>query len=301
MSSKDKMEINYLEQINVEVNQSKDDVINETSPNKKENWLTKLRGKKNVKKKNFETGFNKNALGTVELAKYHKNANRPLKKIREFDQSTKFCPCCSLPVEQKGYIERYKLCDDTDEFIQCGSGISLYFSFFRFSIYVLILTALSISLPTFIITNHYTNQLMDICSKLYEKEVNNINNTYPECINFIGVEGISKYFINGSGWALRFNGINLKQYRVLHDQFIGNKEKIMNRTLIDYSFLITTPSDYTAIVINLYSAFNMFWKRIKNINNYIKSELKDTKGISDQKNNFINNKKIKKLNKKKEF
>ena len=47
MSSKDKMEINNLEQINVKINQSKDDVINETSPNKKENWLTKLRGKKN--------------------------------------------------------------------------------------------------------------------------------------------------------------------------------------------------------------------------------------------------------------
>ena len=51
--------------------------------------------------------FNMEGIGTIEFAKYHRSANRPLKKIKDFDQNTKFCPCCSLPVEQKGYIEKF--------------------------------------------------------------------------------------------------------------------------------------------------------------------------------------------------
>ena len=218
MSSKEKLDISNFITKKMQINyQSKDEKVKDKSDNKQK-WLTKLRARRS-------------------FANYHKNSNRPLKKLKEFDQSTKFCPCCSLPVEQKGYLERFNFCDDTDEFIQCGTGISLYFSFFRFSLFILILTSFSICLPTFIITNNYTDQIMKMCIKLYEIENNNINNTFPECINFIGVEGISKIYIQGSGWALRFNGINLKQYRTLHSKLIGNKDSKINKTLIDYSFL----------------------------------------------------------------
>ena len=191
MSSKEKLEISNFITNKIQINyQSKDEEAKDKSDNK-QNWITKLRAKRSIKNKlNFETGFNVNGIGTIELANYHKNSNRPLKKLKEFDQSTKFCPCCSLPVEQKGYLERFNFCDDTDEFIQCGTGISLYFSFFRFSLLILILTSFSICLPTFIITNNYTEQIMKMCIKLYEIENSNINNAFPECINFIGVEGI---------------------------------------------------------------------------------------------------------------
>lgn len=142
---------------------------------------------------------------------------------------------------------------------------------------------------------------MKMCIKLYEIENSNINNAFPECINFIGVEGISKFFIHGSGWALRFNGINLKQYRTLHSKLIGNKDSKINKTLIDYSFLyflglmtlfiinifyiifiynfnkrndmiVTTPSDYTAIISNLSSTFNIFGK--ESIKLIIQSKIK---------------------------
>ena len=326
MSSKEKLEISNFITNKIQINyQSKDEEAKDKSDNK-QNWITKLRAKRSIKNKlNFETGFNVNGIGTIELANYHKNSNRPLKKLKEFDQSTKFCPCCSLPVEQKGYLERFNFCDDTDEFIQCGTGISLYFSFFRFSLLILILTSFSICLPTFIITNNYTEQIMKMCIKLYEIENSNINNAFPECINFIGVEGISKFFIHGSGWALRFNGINLKQYRTLHSKLIGNKDSKINKTLIDYSFLyflglmtlfiinifyiifiynfnkrndmiVTTPSDYTAIISNLSSTFNIFWKRINKINNSIKNKIiNQNNEITNQENNYLSYKKRKEM------
>jgi len=322
MSSNEKLELPNFISNNIKINnQANEEEVKEKSDNGQK-WLTKLRAKRSIKKKlNFETGFNVDGMGTIELANYHKNSNRPLKKLKEFDQSTKFCPCCSLPVEQKGYLERFNFCDDTDEFIQCGTGISLYFSFFRFSLLMLILTSFSICLPTFIITNNYTEQIMKVCIKLYENENNNINNTFPECINFIGVEGISKFFIHGSGWALRFNGINLKQYRTLHSKLIENKDSKINKTLIDFSFLyflglmtlfiinifyiifiyninkrndmiVTTPSDYTAIVSNLNSTFNIFWKKINKINNSIKNKIENQNNEDiNQENNYISAKK----------
>jgi len=71
-------------------------------------------------------------LGKINLAKEHRSANRPLCKKNEFNKDTKFCPCCSLPVEQKGYIERFNFCDNTDKFSECGRGISLFFSYLCF-------------------------------------------------------------------------------------------------------------------------------------------------------------------------
>jgi hypothetical protein len=108
MSSKEKLDISNFITKKMQINyQSKDEKVKDKSDNKQK-WLTKLRARRSFKSIiNFETGFNVNGIGTIELANYHKNSNRPLKKLKEFDQSTKFCPCCSLPVEQKGYLERF--------------------------------------------------------------------------------------------------------------------------------------------------------------------------------------------------
>ena len=38
-----------------------------------------------------------------------------------------------------------------------------------------------------------------------------------------------------------------------------------------YDLLITSPSDFTVIITNLYSAFNIFWKNIQKINSVIKA------------------------------
>jgi hypothetical protein len=86
MSSKEKLDISNFITKKMQINyQSKDEKVKDKSDNKQK-WLTKLRARRSFKSIiNFETGFNVNGIGTIELANYHKNSNRPLKKLKEFE------------------------------------------------------------------------------------------------------------------------------------------------------------------------------------------------------------------------
>ena len=332
MSSKDKLEVNEINinEIQCEV---KIEDKNESN-NKKQNWFKRLKKAKSnnkINKLNFKIDFNLEGLGSTQLAKLHRDANRPLKKIKEFDDNIEFCPCCSLPSKHKGYIEEFKFNDNSDEFFKCGTGIPLYFSFFSFCIFILAFTSIAISIPTIILNNHYTSQLMDVCYALYQKSSTNIPKTYPICENFIGIEGISKYFINGSGWALKYNGINLKVYRNLHkliqnnnydgNNFNNNPNSNINKTLVDFSLiyficmislyivnliytiilnninkrndmLITTPGDYTAMISNLYYALEIFLRKLNKINKIIKNDFNDSEINKNIDKEFSNDQNI---------
>lgn len=261
-------------------------------------WLNKLKRNKNPTPKRLSQGkFNLDGVGEIEYAKLHRDANRPLRKIQEFDRNMKFCPCCSLPVEQKGYIERFNFCDNTDKFAECGRGISLYFSYFRLAIYISVLAFTFMGLPTIIITNHFSNELSKVCYQIYEMEKEKINETFPDCVNYINAKGISEFFINGEDWMLKFNSINIKQFRNVHSKLVNTYNNI-DKLIINYSIIyfigliglfginliyivflynmnkqydisVTSPSDYTLIVSNLYSAFHIFWKKLNKINNII--------------------------------
>ena len=72
---------------------SKSQKIDKTILNLK--WINKLRNM--VKKRIDKPIFIKKELEAEEIlenAKIHQQANRPLKKIKEFDGLTKFCQCC---------------------------------------------------------------------------------------------------------------------------------------------------------------------------------------------------------------
>ena len=72
--------------------------------------------------------------GKIKYAKKHASAYRPLNKINEFTKEIDFCLCCNLPCETKNIIEIFNICDQTENFSECGIGISLYFYFFLNSI-----------------------------------------------------------------------------------------------------------------------------------------------------------------------
>ena len=293
MTSKEKLEIddksknNYNNNSNNQYKINLEDLKDKTQT--KQKWLTKLRSanhKNTNKKLNIKVDFNLEGLGSIELAKTHRDANKPLKKIKEFDEKVEFCPCCSLPKKKEGYIEEFNFNENTDEFSLCGMGIPLYFSFFRFCLFILIFTFISISLPSIISTNYYTNQLIEECNKLIlEEEIN--NSSHPECINFMTIEGKTKYSFKDSNWALRYNGINLRHYKLLYFNLTHTNNNI-EKTTINYSIMyfinlislniinlfyivllyninkkndmfVTTPGDYTAMISNLYYAFKTFF------------------------------------------
>ena len=261
-------------------------------------WFSKLKNIKNKnKRRDSMINYNLDGLGTIEYAILHREANRPLTKIKEFDKNTKFCPCCSLPVEQKGYIERFNFCDNTDKYSECGRGISLFFSYFRFSIFILLLAFISMALPTFYLTYDYTKQLHHTCEKIYELEKDKINETFSECVYFLNLDDMNDITIYNNDFMLSFNSINSKQYSSLHFKLINSYSNI-DKTIINYSLiyfinlitlfiinllyniilyninkqydlLVTSPSDFTVIVSNVQLAFHIFWKKINQINKII--------------------------------
>ena len=264
-------------------------------------WLSKLNSQINAKRGKSRTSYNLDSLGKIELAKLHREANRPLRKIKEFNNNTKFCPCCSLPVEQKGYIEKFNFCDNHDKFSECSRGISLYFSYFLFSIIILLLAFVTMGIPTFYFTYDYTKQLRYICYKIYDLQPEKIDENFPECSKLLYLETINGITIYDSYWKISLNSYVSKKYKLLYFNIINSYENI-NMTTINFSLvyfisvmclfiinilyninlfninkqydiLVTSPSDFTVIIDNLQLAFNIFWTKLNKLNSEINNKI----------------------------
>ena len=173
----------------------------------------------------------------IAKAKIHQRANKPLIKIKEFDGNTKFCQCCYLPAEDDKYLRKSNFCENTDKFAAYGRGTSLFFSYYRFSIFILAFALCLMALPSFLLTNYYTNQLIDTCGKIYEKENQAITESFPDCINFINIKNVSEYLIEKGDWEFKFNGMNLKYYRIVYKNIVG-KDDFVNKVLTNYLIYI---------------------------------------------------------------
>ena len=165
-------------------------------------------------------------IGDIEQAKTHSKANRPLKKVGEFDSKTQFCKCCGLPCEKEGVMEKYSFKDSTEEFIKHGQVISLYFSFYIYSIFILLYAFLSISLPTLIINYQRANELNKIC--------NEISNNYiiDECFIYKDDNIIGSSYNS----ILDFSGLNIKNYKIIHSKLSSTKDDI-DKMIVNYSVL----------------------------------------------------------------
>ena len=171
-------------------------------------------------------------LGKPENAEIHRDANIPLKKVGEFNEETVFCQCCDLPCEQEGVMEKYKYSDSTDEFIQNGQAISLYFSFYIFSIFILMIAFLSISLPCLTISYSRSHELNKICNKIYE------NIKIEECKIYLdhadNIEDENKSSFN---FILDFSGLNIKNYRITHKILTENEDNNLEDIFVNFSVL----------------------------------------------------------------
>ena len=174
-------------------------------------------------------------LGEIEEAKKHRSANRPLHKIKEFNDSVNFCWCCNLPCEEKGIIERFKYCDNVDKFSECGLGISFYFHFIRFLILILFLSICVIIISMMIFNKHYTKGINRVCNNYYKNlGYNNIS----LCEGFVteAEENLNVYSRFMKDWVLSFSSDNIKIYYLLHN-FITNNSKNAEDVIINYSLL----------------------------------------------------------------
>ena len=149
-SSSKKHKTNYIKIENQnsykELNDEDKNVIMRKRKVKRKNKT--MKGLKQLNLDNIEVKEEKKAkfsLGEIKIAKIHKKSTKPLKQIKDLtkeDIKINSCPCCGLPTKIKGKLEDYKMCDNPDEFTNCGEGVVLYFSFFKFCIFVIFIATI---------------------------------------------------------------------------------------------------------------------------------------------------------------
>ena len=134
---------------------------------KKNKNLKELKKPDNIKvKAEKKTKF---SLGEIKIAKIHKKANRPLKLLKDLSKEeikNNSCPCCGLPTAISGKLEEFKMGDSPDEFSNCGEGVILYFSFFKFCIFVTFIATIGMSCFDSYISYNYYYELQKICANL---------------------------------------------------------------------------------------------------------------------------------------
>ena len=117
--------------------------------------------------------------GFIDLAKQHSLANRPIKVIREPtpDDDIQFCKCCGLPCIKPGLYETFKISDNTDTYSVLGEAISLYFSFYKFTIFILLVALCALVIPSFYMVNVYYSSLSKMCDKVKVKNFKSLELT----------------------------------------------------------------------------------------------------------------------------
>ena len=244
-----------------------------------------------IKKSIFEK-FNLDKIGSIKLAKIHRSASRPLKKVGDFNNKTEFCQCCNLPAEQKGIMEKFEFWEDPKTFVECGEGISLYFTFFKFSIIILLLTSISVILINIIFSLKYYEEIVKLCynyknnviiednCKLFLKELDDKSKQSNLLSNF--------YFS-------KFNSMNTKLYRNLYYSLSSDNNKAIDKVIVNTSFInficLITLLIFNlmfSILINLKSQFinveslslsdySIFITNLKDIHEYFINKKKELK------------------------
>ena len=267
------------------------------------NWIKKLRKTSKQLEHHAQPISIKNesnAEEIIEKAKIHRLANRPLKKIAEFDGSTKFCQCCYNAMKDDVHLTDFQFCDSNDEYAQFGLGISLYFFYILYSIIILLFAFCNISWVIINYNKKFSDEIFHFCNNIYLKKGNNTSNyTFPLCNGFIDINENS--ILNNNNQIillLKFNSMNIKQYRDIFMNITNGNDKI-NKVIIDYNFLnfialislliihslftinlfninkqydmsVTSPSDYAVLITNLHSAFDIFYNQINGLNEIIR-------------------------------
>ena len=102
--------------------------------------------------------------GTIYNAEVHGSAQRLLNILR-ITKYVKFCRCCALPQETPGVVIPFNI---TDEQLDIGIGIYLYFYYIKFCIFISFLCVGLASIATIIFSLDYTDDIEDYCHKKFD-------------------------------------------------------------------------------------------------------------------------------------
>ena len=242
--------------------------VNEILPENKGNDNQKKTGKshetlydikKNIKNEE-EPPFSIYQLGKIDLAEKHRSANKPLREILKSDTIIDYCPCCNFPVMQKGILEPFKTCDDPEDFSNCGIGVSLYFSFIKFIILIMLVVSIFIGFINIYYSYKYTIELIKVCNIYYKTEFSTNKNYTEECkYYFTEADEDSEYYSLADTFFFRFSSVNVKDYRDFYQKLYTKKNESFESSIINIS-LVNFECLFLILIFNLFFIFFLFNK-----------------------------------------
>ena len=327
----------------------KNDIESETKmaskddKSEQENKRTKV--KKKSKKKKAKKGLkklkeievkeekkSKFSLGEVRYAEMHKQATKPLRHIHELtneELKNYSCPCCGLPSQVSGKLEPYEMCDNPDDFSNCGQGVVLYYSYIKFVIFSIFIASLCISGINIYYSYKYTYELRKVCNNYYHNELKPHGNRMyvEECkLYFTEADKDSEFYNLIDSFFFQFSLPNVKDYRELYQKINTDKSKDFESTIVNLSFtnficlviifiynliyiyflfnksnaadyLVFTVSDYAVFLTNLYDIYDKFKEYIKKKDKDKDKDKEKIENIDDKDNEKESSKKKKKKSK----
>ena len=228
----------------------------------------------------------------------HKQATKPLRHIHELtneELKNYSCPCCGLPSQVSGKLEPYEMCDNPDDFSNCGQGVALYYSYIKFVIFSIFIASLCISGINIYYSYKYTYELRKVCNNYYHNELKPHGNRMyvEECkLYFTEADKDSEFYNLIDSFFFQFSLPNVKDYRELYQKINTDKSKDFESTIVNLSFtnficlviifiynliyiyflfnksnaadyLVFTVSDYAVFLTNLYDIYDKFKEYIK--------------------------------------
>ena len=285
------------------ISESKNDKDTQSKFESKEEISTKKKkkSKKSKKKKKGlkqleeievkQTKVTKFSLGQIKYAEMHQQATRPLRKLQDLTEKelkNYSCPCCGLPSQIYGKLEPYEMCDNPDDFSNCGQGVALYYSYIKFVIFITFVATIGISGLNTYFAYKYTYELRKICNNYYHEILVPYNNKVlvDECkFYFTEADKDSEYYALVDSFFFQFSLPNVKDYRELFKKISPKLSDDFEETIINLSFtnfifliiifvanliyiyflfnksnatdyLVFTVSDYAIFLTNLYDIYN---------------------------------------------
>ena len=302
-----------------------------------------MKGLKKLELDNLEVKENKKTkftLGEIKIAKVHREATRPLKQIKDLTKEeikNNSCPCCGLPTIIRGKLENYKMCNIPDELSNCGEGVVLYFSFFKFCIIITFIAVVGISILDSYISYNYYYELTKFCHKLNLLEMMHISiihkcEVYSSALRMI-LESEHKEKTLFNSFFFKISLVNFRNYKIISKKLnyiIGNdkfESTIINLNFVNFlclinifiayvayiffiynkskavSYSVYTVGDYTIFLTNLNDIFRKFEEDLEYIQNK-ENELNNSKldfKLYEEKLGFEPDKNMPKLNLFKKF
>ena len=208
------------------------------------------------------------------------------------------------------------MCDDPDEFSNYGEGVILYFSFFKFCIFITFIAAIGISLFDSYISYNYYYELQRICDihdnyyelkrirdnltdNIFRSRLDSLYDEMSEKCEVYSSKNLKNHSLYNS-FFFKVSLINYRNYRTISTKFVyfirddRLESTIINLNLVNFLCLMNIFIAYLVYIFYIYNKINALNCRFYNVSDYsiLLTNLNDIYEKFDKNLNYIQKKEI---------